>query len=164
MNGLGVPDVAVVVADGAVGGEETRAGGVQDRHPGPPVLVGPGGCDGLVVAVDVGPVVGQDQVFVPVQDGGEDLLGGVVVGAGEGTGGEGVDGGLELGVAFAGGARGVPVVPEGGGLGGGEAEQEEAVRPNRKKLPVPTRPRTISAGTQRARSPPGSSSTASVCP
>ena len=73
--GLGVPDVAVVVADGPVGGEEARAGRVQDRHPGPPVLVGPGGPDGLVVAVDVGPVIGQDQVLVPAEDGGEDLLG-----------------------------------------------------------------------------------------
>src|ERR1035441_2392742 len=56
--GLGVPDVAAVVADCPVGGEETRARRVQDRHPGPPVFIGPGRPDGLVVAVDVGPVVG----------------------------------------------------------------------------------------------------------
>ena len=84
-HGLGVPDVAAVVADGAVGGEETRARRVQDRHLGPVVLVGPGRPDGPVVAVDVGPVVGQDQVLVPVQDRREDLLDGVLVSAGEDT-------------------------------------------------------------------------------
>src|SRR5271165_268725 len=81
--GLGVPDVAAVVADCPVGGEETRARRVQDRHPGPLVLVGPGRPDGLVVAVDVGPVVGQDQVLVPAEDRGDDRLDGVAVSAGE---------------------------------------------------------------------------------
>ena len=72
-HGPGVPDVAAVVADCPVGGEETRACRVQDRHSGPPVLIGPhGSCP--VVAIDVGPVVGQNHVLVLVEKRADDWL------------------------------------------------------------------------------------------
>src|SRR5271165_7311456 len=80
-----VPDIAAVPADCAIGGEKTRTHSVQDRHFAPPFPVGPGRPDGPVVAVDVGPVVGQDHVFVRVEQGGDDQVGGFAVSAGEGT-------------------------------------------------------------------------------
>ena len=129
-HGLGVPDVAAVVTDGPVGGEIARARGIQDRHPGPPLLVGPGPPDGPVVAVDVGPVVCHDQVLVPVEDRRDDVLESPGVPAGESTRGEGVDGGLQLGVAGVTGARGVTGLPDGDGLFGGDPEQEEVVGPD----------------------------------
>src|SRR6185295_8510881 len=68
-----VPDGGDVVPDGAVGGEEAGAGGVQDRGSGPKVLVQPGTID-LGLAVDVGAVIGEGQVFVPVEQGRRYLL------------------------------------------------------------------------------------------
>ena len=85
------------------------------------------------MAVDVGPVVGEDEVLVPVQDRGDDRLEGLAVPAGEGARRQGVDGRLELGVALVIGAGGVTALPDRDGLFGRDPEQEEVVGPD----PVP---------------------------
>jgi hypothetical protein len=59
-------------------------------------MIGPGR-PGPLVAVDVGPVVGKNHVLVPVEERGDDRLGGVAVTAGEDPRGEGVDGCREFG-------------------------------------------------------------------
>src|SRR5262245_19930634 len=62
----GLPDVRAVLPDGAVGREVAAADGVQDGHPRPPLRV-PERLAGGRLAVDVGPVVGQEQVAVVAQ-------------------------------------------------------------------------------------------------
>ena len=82
-DGVDVPDALAVVADRAVRGEEAAAGSVQDRHLRPPLMIEPDR-GGVVLAVEVGPVVGEYQVFVPVQEGVDQLAEDPGVTAGEG--------------------------------------------------------------------------------
>src|SRR5207237_4450876 len=90
----GVPDPIQIVVDGPVGGEESAAGGVEDRASGPLVAIGPGGID-VVLGVDVGAVIGEDEELVvaeEVVDQGAERAG---ISRGEPAPGDGIDGPAE---------------------------------------------------------------------
>jgi hypothetical protein len=54
-----VPDVPAILTDCAVRGELAHAGGVKDRHAGPPILVAAGHID-LPLHIDVGGKIGRE--------------------------------------------------------------------------------------------------------
>jgi hypothetical protein len=63
---LHLPDVVAVLANGAIAGELTHPRHIQDRHAGPVLLV-PVGLADLVLTIDVGLVIRQQQERIAVQ-------------------------------------------------------------------------------------------------
>jgi hypothetical protein len=116
-----------VFPDGAVRGKPAQAGHVEDGHPGPALLV-PEGSVHLTLAINVGLVVGQDQILIMVKERGHQGLKKPGVAAGKVTGADEIDYLPQLIIAFV--IRQRLVTP---GLAidisGASAEEEEIFRP-----------------------------------
>ena len=94
-----MPDVLAVLADRAVGGELPHPRGIEDRHSGPLLLVAIGFAY-PVLAVDVGLVVGKQQVWIVIEQLVQQRTEEVAIAMRELPGAEAVDDFAEEGIGF----------------------------------------------------------------